>query len=164
MYLTHRAVLRIRGNNAYWVCLAHKRNYWGYYEYDYYSCIWCSIQTGVPIPCLPKPQDLTPLWVWVPLPAASLRGQNSRTREPLLSSLPFTPPPKPLLPQGVPGPVLGGKAGVLARDPATRQPRAGLHGDRAGRERSAEPRRPRARSRLCNATRSAEPGSGPDPS
>lgn len=80
------------------------------------------------------------------------------------SPLSFPPPPKPHLLPGVLRRVRGGKGGVLARDPATRQPRASLHGDRAGRERSAEPRRPRARSRLCNATRSAEPGSGPDPS
>ena len=58
----------------------------------------------------------------------------------------------------------GGKEGVLAGDPASKQPRAGLHGDRAGRERSAEQSRPRARSGLCNAARSAEPDSGPEPS
>lgn len=58
----------------------------------------------------------------------------------------------------------GGKKGVLAVDRASKQPRAGLHGDRAGRERSAEQSRPRARSGLCNAARSAELDSGPEPS
>lgn len=54
--------------------------------------------------------------------------------------------------------------GVPARDPASKHLRAGLHGDGAGRERRAEQSRPRARSGLCNATRSAEPDSRPDPS
>ena len=70
----------------------------------------------------------------------------------------------PLLFRGGAGSVQGGKEGVLAGDPASKQLCAGFHGDRAGRERGAEQSRPRARSGLCNAARSAEPDSGPEPS
>lgn len=111
------------GNNAYRVCLAHKRNYCCYFKYDYYSCSWCPTQPGLRIPHLSPSRK-----IWGPAscgtgylsPPRQLRAGTTGHESP--SPPLFPPPPKPLLLPGVPGNAPGREGVVLARDPALGSP------------------------------------------